>query len=63
MIEPVSKRVAPWWEEWAGRFPKERCSVLERRLRLDLPPKVALLARSAGLGADATVVRVLVAKG
>lgn len=63
VIEPVSKRVAPWWDEWAGRFPKERCALLERRLRLDLPPKVALLARSAGLGVDATVVRVLVARG
>jgi hypothetical protein len=59
VIEPVSKRVAPWWDEWAGRFPKERCSVLEKRLRLDLPPKIALLARSAGLGTDAMVVRVL----
>lgn len=59
VIEPVSKRVAPWWDEWAGRFQKERCSVLERRLRLDMPPKIALLARSAGLGADAMVVRVL----
>lgn len=63
VIEPVSKRVAPWWDEWAARFPKERCLVLERRLRLALPPKVALLARSAGLGTDSMVVRVLVAKG
>jgi len=61
VIEPVSKRVTPWWEDWTTRLPKESCSILEKRLRLDLPPKVALLARSAGLGADATVVRVLVA--
>ncbi len=63
VIEPVSKRVAPWWDEWTKRFPAERCSVFEKKLRLDLPPKIALLARSAGLGTDATVVRVLAMTG
>ncbi len=61
VVEPVSKRVAPWWDEWTARFPKDSCSVLEKKLRLDLPPKIALLARSAGLSTDATVVRVLLA--
>ena len=61
VVEPVSKRVAPWWDEWTAKFPKELCTVVEKRLRLDLPPKIALLARSAGLGTEATVVRVLVA--
>ena len=60
VIEPVSKRAAPWWDAWTARFPKDRCTVIERRLRLPLPPKVALLARSAGLSTDATVVRALV---
>lgn len=59
VVEPVSKRVAPWWDEWTAKFPQELCAVAEKRLRLDLPPKIALLARSAGLGAEATVVRVL----
>jgi hypothetical protein len=63
VIEPVSKRVAPWWDGWVARFPPAHCAVLERRLRLSLPPKVALLARSAGLGKDGTVVRVLFARG
>jgi hypothetical protein len=63
VIEPVSKRVAPWWAEWTAQFPRESCSVLEKRLRLDLPPKIALLARSAGLGAEDTVLRVLLARG
>jgi len=63
VIEPVSKRVAPWWDPWVAKFPKATCAVMEKRLRLPLPPKVALLARSAGLSADETVVRVLVARG
>ncbi len=61
VIEPVSKRVAPWWDAWTANFPKDRCQVMEKRLRLDLPPKIALLARSAGLGTEETVVRVVVA--
>lgn len=63
VIEPVSKRVAPWWDGWTKRFPADRCSVFEKKLRLALPPKIALLGRAAGLGADATVVRVLAATG
>ena len=63
VVEPVSKRVTPWWDEWTAKFPKSLCAVVEKRLRLDLPPKIALLARSAGLGTEATVVRVLVANG
>ena len=61
VIEPVSKRVTPWWDGWTAKLPADRCSIAEKRLRLDLPPKIALLARSAGLGTEATVVRALVA--
>lgn len=60
VIEPVSKRVAPWWDEWAKRFLEGQVTVLEKKLRLSLPPKIALLARSAGLSTDAMVARVLV---
>lgn len=63
VIEPVSKRVAPWWDEWTARFPKDRCVVAERRLRLDLPQQLSLLGRAAGLGVDATAVKALVARG
>ena len=62
VIEPVSNRVAPWWADWTGRFSSSRCAVFEKRLRLVLPPKIALLAKSAGLRTDETVLRVLVAR-
>jgi len=62
VVEPVSKRVTPWWEEWAKPFLAAHCSVLEEKLRLDLPPKIALLARSAGLGTETTALRVLVTR-
>jgi hypothetical protein len=61
VIEPVSKRVAPWWDEWTARFPVDSRAIFEKRLRLELPPRIMLLAKSAGLGADAMVVRVLCA--
>lgn len=59
VIEPVSQRVIPWWSDWVAAFPKETCLDFEERLSLPLPPKVALLARSAGLKSGASVVRVL----
>jgi hypothetical protein len=61
VIEPVSARVAPWWGEWTSQFEADRCSTLEKKLKITLPPKIALLARSAGLGLDPVVLRVLVA--
>lgn len=63
VIEPISKRVAPWWDGFAARFPTSQCSVMEKRLRLALPQKIALLARSAGLGGEETALRILVARG
>lgn len=63
VIEPISKRVAPWWDGFAARFPSSQCSVMEKRLRLALSQKIALLARSAGLGGEETALRILVARG
>ena len=60
VIEPVSKRVTPWWDEWVKRFPAGQVRAFEKRQRLPLPPKIALLAKSAGLGTDAMVIRLLV---
>ena len=59
VIEPVSKRVAPWWDPWTAPFLATGGVVSEQRLRLDLPSKIALLGRSAGLTAESAVVRVL----
>jgi len=61
VVEPVSARVTPWWEDWVRRFPSSRCSSLEIRLGLELPPRVALLGRSAGLRTGGTPLRVLAA--
>lgn len=59
VIEPVSKRVAPWWDSWAAHLPEGACVSSERRVNVPLSPKLALLARSAGLLAGSSAVRVL----
>lgn len=59
VIEPVSKRVTPWWDSWAAHLPEGACVSSERRVRVPLSPKLALLARSAGLIAGSSIVRVL----
>jgi SAM-dependent methyltransferase len=60
IVEPVSARVSPWWAEWTAPFEGHGCSAHETKLKITLPPKIALLARSAGLGLDPLVLRVLV---
>lgn len=59
VIEPVSKRVTPWWDSWAAHLPEGACVASERRVNVPLSPKLALLARSAGLLAGSSAVRVL----
>jgi hypothetical protein len=59
VIEPISKRVAPWWVEWTAPFLARGARVVETRLSLELPQKVALLGRAAGLRPDSIAVRAL----
>lgn len=59
VIEPVARRVAPWWDDWAAPFVASGARAAEMRLRLQLPPQIALLGRSAGLSTDEPAVRVL----
>lgn len=63
VIEPVSGRVAPWWDQWTARFPPPQTAVTGRKIPLDLPPQIALLAKSAGLSRDPMALRVLIAAG
>ncbi len=47
VVEPLSKRVAPWWTAWAAAFPDARND--EWRFRTDPPAVVKLLGKAAGL--------------
>jgi SAM-dependent methyltransferase len=56
VLEPVARRIAPWWDRWQRAFVAAggRADVWE--VALDLPPLLASLDRAAGL--DHRVVKV-----
>jgi SAM-dependent methyltransferase len=51
IVEPLSRRVSPWWPGWASALHAAGGREDEWRLRLPLPGTLALLARAAGLDA------------
>ena len=53
--------VAPWWNAWAASL-GTRASPGEARLTLDLPARIALLGKSAGLDPRSIAVRTVVAR-
>jgi len=51
VVEPISRRVSPWWPEWRASFSAAGGREDEWRFRPQLPPSLALLAKAAGLDA------------
>ncbi len=49
VVEPIAKRALPWWEGWSAAFKARGGRADEWRFRTDLPPRLALLDRAAGL--------------
>ena len=49
VIEPLAKRVSPWWGEWSAAFSAAGGRDDEWRFRADLPERLRLLDRAAGL--------------
>lgn len=49
VIEPIAKKLSPWWPEWVGAFSAAGGRVDEWRFALDLPPRQKQLGRAAGL--------------
>lgn len=49
VIEPLSKRVAPWWPGWAADVVREGGRDDLWRFPAQLPPRLSLLDRAAGL--------------
>lgn len=47
IVEPLSKRVAPWWPTWSAAFPGGRDD--EWRFPVELPARLRLLGKAAGL--------------
>ena len=51
VVEPISRRVSPWWPAWREAFVAVGGREDEWRVRPRLPPPLALLAKAAGLDA------------
>jgi hypothetical protein len=49
VVEPLSKRVSPWWPAWADAVREAGGRADEWRFRLPLPDRLRLLGKAAGL--------------
>jgi hypothetical protein len=49
IIEPIAKRLAPWWSHWAEAFSAAGGRADEWRFPIDLPDRQRQLGRAAGL--------------
>ncbi len=51
VVEPIARRMSPWWPEWLAAFRGAGGREDEWRFRITLPPSLALLGKAAGLDA------------
>jgi Methyltransferase domain len=49
VVEPIARRVASWWDEWADDWRRIGGRGDEWRFRVELPERLALMDRAAGL--------------
>ena len=49
LIEPIARRTAPWWDDWARRFVDAGGRADSWRFPVELPERLHLLDRAAGL--------------
>jgi len=63
VVEPISRRVSPWWPEWTEAIRAAGGREDEWRFRPDLPDRLALLGKAAGLDSRELTGRTLVLAG
>jgi hypothetical protein len=49
VVEPIARKLAAWWSDWAKKIVFAGGRADEWRFRLPLPDKLALMDRAAGL--------------
>jgi predicted RNA methylase len=63
VVEPISKKVTPWWAEWERAFQTLGGRTSEWRFRVELPRLLQDLDKSAGLDHRELTARTLLAGG
>ena len=59
IVEPISQRISPWWDEWAGTFTSMGGRADVWKARIDVPPLVTRLAKASGLRPEMLTARSL----
>ena len=59
IVEPISQRISPWWDEWAGTFTSMGGRADVWKARIDVPPLVKRLAKASGLRPEMLTARSL----
>jgi SAM-dependent methyltransferase len=59
IVEPISQRISPWWDEWAGAFEKMGGRADTWKARVATPPLIKRLAKAAGLRPEMLTARSL----
>jgi hypothetical protein len=60
IVEPIARRMANWWDDWAAAFEARGGSAGEWRFQTPLPKRQQELARAAGLNPRELTARTLV---
>ena len=59
IVEPISQRISPWWNDWAAELQQMGGRADEWKARVDIPPLVKRLAKAAGLRPEMLTARSL----
>jgi predicted RNA methylase len=59
IVEPISQRISPWWNDWAAEFEKMGGRADTWKARIEPPPTVKRLAKAAGLRPEMLTARSL----
>ena len=63
IVEPIAKKLSPWWDEWADTFIAAGGRSDEWRFPAELPERLALMDKAAGLNHRELTGRSLYLKG
>lgn len=59
IVEPISQRISPWWDQWAAEFAKLGGRSDTWKARIEAPPMVKRLAKASGLRPELLTARSL----